>query len=99
MFIPAITSKLLIPEEEQRQREAFDMDILGFFYMGSPMDHVKEVLGIKWAGLQKIWKVVSKDYELRELRNKFLSELEFECSEKTKSLVEWREYIKKGAQE
>jgi len=48
-----------------------------------------------WLAMQRVWKVVSRDYELRALRDEFLFLTERECSEKTKNLSEWRGCIEK----
>lgn len=71
----------------------FTSAILGFHYLVSPIEHVKEILGDKWEGQQKIWKVVENDYELRKVRESMMHSFEFECSEKMNALSEWRKYL------
>jgi hypothetical protein len=82
-------------EDEALRRNAFDGLVLGFFYMHHPVEHVKESLGKKeWSGLEKIWRVVESDYELRKKRDEFLDYLEREQYEGLKAISEWRKYLK-----
>ena len=74
--------------------KAFDLDILGFFYLNKPLDHVKEVLGKRLSGQMQIWKLVENDYELRQFREEFLHRQEMDCTTALKSLSEWREFLK-----
>jgi DNA-binding PadR family transcriptional regulator len=74
--------------------KAFDLDILGFFYLNKPIDHVKEVLGNRVSGQMLVWKVVENDYEMRQFREDFLDRQVRDCSTALKSLGEWREFLK-----
>jgi hypothetical protein len=82
-------------EDESTRRNAFDGLVLGFFYMHNPVEYVKESVGKKgWSGLEKIWRVVESDYELRKKRDEFLDYLEREQYEGLKAIAEWRKYLK-----
>jgi DNA-binding transcriptional ArsR family regulator len=82
-------------EDEALRRSAFDGLVLGFFYMNRPIDYVKESLGKKgWSALEKIWRVVESDYELRKRRNEFLDYLKREQLESAKAIVDWIKYLK-----
>jgi len=82
-------------EDEDLRRNAFDGLVLGLFYMDHPVDYVKETCGRKeWSGLEKIWRVVESDYELRKKRDAFLDYLEIEHNEGLKAISEWRKYLK-----
>jgi len=82
-------------EDEPLRRSAFDSLVLGFFYMNRPIDHVKESVGKKgWNALEKIWRVVESDYELRRKRNEFLDYLTREQLESAKAIVDWIKFLK-----
>ena len=82
-------------EDEALRRSAFDSLVLGFFYMNRPIVYVKESVGKRdWSGLEKIWRVVENDYDLRKKRNEFLDYLTREQLEGTKAIVEWIKYLK-----
>jgi hypothetical protein len=82
-------------EDESSRRNAFDGLVLGFFYMHNPVEYVKESIGKKgWSGLEKVWRVVENDYELRKKRDEFLDYLEREQYEGLKAIAEWRKYLK-----
>jgi DNA-binding transcriptional ArsR family regulator len=82
-------------EDETLRRNAFDSLVLGFFYMNRPINYVKESVGnTGWNALEKIWKVVEGDYELRKKRNEFLDYLTREQLETAKAIVEWIKYLK-----
>ena len=62
--------------------------------MNCPIEYVKESVGKKgWIGLEKIWRVVESDYELRKKRDEFLDYLEREQYEGLKAIAEWRKYL------
>jgi hypothetical protein len=80
---------------EKRARNAFDGLVLGFFYMHNPVEYIKESIGKKqWSNLERIWRVVENDYELRKKRDEFLDYLEREQYEGLKAIAEWRAYLK-----
>jgi hypothetical protein len=82
-------------EDEALRRSAFDGLVLGFFYMNRPIEYVKESVGKKgWSGLEKIWRVIESDYELRKKRNEFLDYLTREQLESAKAIVDWIKYLK-----
>jgi len=82
-------------EDEALRRNAFDGLVLGFFYMHNPVEYVKESVGKKeWGRLEKIWRMVTGDYELRKKRDEFLDYLEREQYEGLKAIAEWRKYLK-----
>jgi hypothetical protein len=88
---------ILRREDERLRRDAFDGLVLGFFYMQKPVEHVKESVGKKeWSVLEKIWRVVESDYELRKKQDEYLYFLEREQYERLKAIAEWKEYLKKG---
>ena len=89
---------ILRREDERLRRDAFDGLVFGFFYMQNPVEHVKESVGKKeWSVLEKIWRVVESDYELRKKRDEFLYFLEREQYERLKAVAEWKEYLKTRA--
>jgi hypothetical protein len=82
-------------EKEDLRRNAFDGLVLGFFYMHHPVEYVKESIGKKqWSNLERIWRVVENDYELRKKRDEFLDYLTREHYEGLKAIAEWRVYLK-----
>ena len=82
-------------EDEALRRSAFDGLVLGFFYMNRPIEYVKESVGKKgWIALEKIWRVIESDYELRKKRNEFLDYLAREQLESAKAIVDWIKYLK-----
>ena len=86
---------ILRREDERLRRDAFDGLVLGFFYMQNPVEYVKESVGKKeWSALEKIWRVVESDYELRKKRDEYLYFLEREQYERLKAVKEWKEYLK-----
>jgi hypothetical protein len=86
---------ILRREDEGLRRNAFDGLVSGFFYMHNPVEHVKETIGKKeWGTLEKVWRVVESDYELRKKRDEFLDYLEREQYERLKAVAEWKEYMK-----
>jgi len=86
---------ILRREDESLRRTAFDGLVLGFFYMHNPVEHVKETVGKKeWGTLEKIWRVVESDYELRKKRDEFLDFLEREQYERLKAVAEWKKLLK-----
>jgi len=92
----AFTITNLFPKKDEAlRRSAFDSLALGFFYMGQPIQHIRESMGEKqWNILEKIWSVVESDYELRKKRDVFLDFLELEHNEGLKAISEWRRYLK-----
>jgi DNA-binding transcriptional ArsR family regulator len=82
-------------EDETLRRSAFDGLVLGFFYMNRPIEYVKESVGKRvWSDLEKIWRIVESDYELRQKRNEFLDFLAREQLESAKAIVDWIKYLK-----
>jgi hypothetical protein len=82
-------------EDESLRRNAFDGLVLGFFYMHNPVEYVKAALGKKeWYNLERIWRVVEDDYELRKKRDEFLDYLEREEYERLKAVSEWKKFLK-----
>lgn len=82
-------------EDEDMRRVAFDSLVLGFFYMNNPVEHVKESVGKKdWNSLEKIWRLVESDYDLRKKRDAFLDYLMIEHNEGLKAISGWRKYLK-----
>ena len=73
--------------------DLFDASVLGLTFMDQPIDYVREN-SPQWAALQKIWRIVEEDYELRKSRDEFLSYLEREHNEGIKAVAEWRSYVK-----
>ena len=58
--------------EVLRRKSAFESLVLGFFYMNRPIEYLEGSVGKKcWCALEKIWRVVESDYELRKRRNEF----------------------------
>ena len=94
--ITAFTVTNLFPKKDEAvRRSSFDSLILGFFYMGQPIQHIRESVGEKqWSILEKIWSVVESDYELRKKRDSLLNFLELEHNEGLKAISEWRKYLK-----
>jgi hypothetical protein len=63
--------------------------------MHNPVEYIKESIGKKqWSNLERIWRVVENDYELRKKRDEFLDYLEREQYEGLKAIAEWRAYLK-----
>ena len=90
---PFISNTVIVPEQQTKQAESLDAGILGFTYLTSPLNHVKETLGDQWGGQQRILKVVENDYELRMARENMMYFFEVGCTEKQKALSEWRSYF------
>lgn len=75
-------------------RDIFDAAVLGLIFMDRPVEYVRESHPQRWSALEKIWRVVESDYELRKRRDEFLSYLEREHTEGVKAISEWRKYLK-----
>jgi hypothetical protein len=71
LFEPALLGKIMVPENEEKARRAFDYDALGFMYFLTDSDTVKEVLGQAWIGQQKIFEVIESDKDLKKARKCF----------------------------
>jgi len=74
--------------------KTFDIDVLGFYYMNTPVDHVKEVLGDRFRMQLRFWGVAENDYELKQLREEVLHRLEIDHNTALKSLIEWQGLLK-----
>jgi hypothetical protein len=62
--------------------------------MNNPVEHVKESVGKKdWNSLEKIWRMVESDYDLRKKRDAFLDYLMIEHNEGLKAISEWKKYL------
>lgn len=90
----ALFGRMQKKEKELSSLEFFDVSVLGLTFMDQPIDYVKENHAKEWDALQKIWRVVAEDYELRKKRDEILSYLEREHNEGLKAIAEWKRYLK-----